>query len=113
MTKTHPRILREKKTLNAMIKLYCKKKHEQVNRSGELCSECQELWDYANARLDKCTYQGDKPTCAKCPIHCYKKSKRTKIQQVMRFSGPRMLGRHPILAIRHLMDSRKKVKKTE
>jgi hypothetical protein len=32
---------------------------------------------------------------------------RDRVKEVMRFSGPRMLLRHPILAIRHLLDGRR------
>jgi len=30
------------------------------------------------------------------------------MREVMRFAGPRMMWRHPYLAIRHLLDERKK-----
>ena len=43
-----------------------------------------------------------------CPIHCYAKAEREQMREVMRHSGPRMLLRHPVLAIRHLLDGRKK-----
>lgn len=32
---------------------------------------------------------------------------REKIRAVMRFSGPRMLLVHPVLAVRHLLESRR------
>ena len=31
------------------------------------------------------------------------------MQEVMRFSGPRMLAKHPYLAVKHLIDARRKV----
>ena len=31
------------------------------------------------------------------------------MREVMRFAGPRMVWRHPYLAIRHLLDERKKI----
>jgi hypothetical protein len=49
---------------------------------------------------------GRKP-CEACPIHCYAKAEREQMREVMRYSGPRMLLRHPVLAIRHLLDGRK------
>ena len=67
----------------------------------------QELLDYARLRLGKCPYQEGKPTCANCPIHCYRPEMREKIRATMRYAGPRMLLRHPILAILHLLDGRK------
>ena len=97
------RLEREAKTIYAMIQLTCQAQHHP---SGELCDDCQELADYAMARLAKCPFQEEKPTCAMCPVHCYKPDMRERIRGVMRFAGPRMLTRHPILAIRHLMDDR-------
>ncbi len=66
------------------------------------------MLSYALTRLDKCPLKSDKPTCAKCPVHCYKPEMRNRIKDVMRFSGPRMLSRHPVLAVLHLLDSRRR-----
>ena len=40
--------------------------------SGRPCEECRRFLDYAERRLEKCPYGEAKPTCARCPIHCYK-----------------------------------------
>ncbi len=97
------RLSREQKTLLCMILLYCKKLH---NRQDRLCEECESLHEYALARLNKCPYGNSKPTCKKCTTHCYKPEMREKIRQVMRYAGPRMLFKHPLLAVHHLIDSR-------
>ena len=102
-----PRIRREKKTVDAMIRLYCREHHEA---DGGLCSECQKLHDFAMLRLTYCPFQENKSTCAKCLVHCYKPELRTKISRVMRYSGPRMLLHHPILALHHVFDGRRKPK---
>ena len=99
-----PRIAREKKTIAAMVGLYCRKKHG--TRDG-LCEDCSELLDYATCRLDRCPFGPQKTNCAKCPIHCYKPQMRERVKTVMAFAGPRMLLRHPILAVRHLLDGRR------
>jgi hypothetical protein len=104
----HPRMTRERKTIEAMIEIYCNNNHES---DSELCSECNALFEYAMMRLEKCPFQEKKPTCAKCPIHCYIPEMRTKVREVMKHSGLRMLFRHPILAFRHLLDGRKKPEK--
>ena len=98
-------IRKEYETIEAMIGIYCRELHGTAK--NHLCAECKELLDYAQARLDKCPYQEQKPTCAKCPIHCYKPVMRDKVRQVMRHAGPRMLKHHPLLAIRHLLRSRR------
>ena len=49
-----------------------------------------------------------KLACAKCPIHCYQPEVREKVKAVMRYAGPRMIWRHPILALRHWLDAYRK-----
>jgi len=90
---------KEKDTVNKMIRIYCRCKHGQKN---ELCPQCLQLKEYAFARLERCTFGEEKPACKDCSIHCYKKDYRLKIQEVMRFAGPKMLFYYPIDAIKHL-----------
>ncbi len=99
MKSTHPRLVREARTIEAMIHIYCAKKHDCTER---LCPDCSELLEYAYARLDRCPFQENKSTCAICKVHCYKPDMRERIREVMIFSGPRMVLRHPYLAFMHL-----------
>ncbi len=92
------RLTDEKRVVEQMIRLYCRKK--EGNR--ELCQSCAELLHYAKTRLDHCRFADSKPTCKKCPIHCYKPQMREQMRAVMRWAGPRMLLYHPVAAIRHL-----------
>lgn len=96
-----PRMAREQRTVEAMIAIYC---HGQHNTSAGLCPDCQELRSYARQRLQRCPFQEGKTTCAKCPVHCYKPEMRDQIRAVMRFAGPRMLYRHPIMTLQHMID---------
>jgi len=73
-----------------------------------LCEQCDSLLKYAYQRLDRCPYQADKPTCANCPVHCYRKGEREMVREVMRYAGPRMLFRHPLLAFSHILDGFRK-----
>ncbi len=84
-----------------MIGIYCQEHH---GTHDGLCETCQDLHTYAMQRIDKCPFGVDKPTCAKCPIHCYKPEMRERVRQVMRYAGPRMLLRHPILTVGHYWD---------
>jgi hypothetical protein len=95
------RLRRERYTIKVMMEIYCHGYHQ--NR-GILCADCLDLYNYAMKRIDKCPFQADKPTCAKCPVHCYKPEMREKIRIVMRYSGPWMLVYHPILTILHYRD---------
>lgn len=105
MTKKPRRIQRERTTIEAMIRIYC---HDKHSKKDVLCSECKELLDYAMLRLDKCPFEEKKPTCANCRVHCYQPGMRERIKTVMRYSGPRMTYKHPLLAMYHLIDGRRK-----
>lgn len=90
-------ISREKRTLEAMIKIYCHSMHGEK----ELCRDCGELKDYALKRIERCFYGVYKPACNKCTVHCYSPKHKEEIRKVMRFSGPRMIYKHPVMAIMH------------
>ena len=120
MPRPHTRLQREARTIEAMIRIYCRAHHAGAARSEghTLCTSCTDLLEYARRRLALCPYQETKPTCAKCPIHCYQTGRRDEIKAVMRYAGPRMMLRHPYLALRHLLDRAqrpvpKKLSKTE
>jgi predicted amidophosphoribosyltransferase len=91
---------KEVQTVWLMIDLYCRGQHG--SKDG-LCLECRELFDYVTKRLEKCPLKDNKPRCSKCPVHCYKPDMREKIKAVMKYSGPRMLYRHPIMTGRHYL----------
>jgi hypothetical protein len=96
---------RELTTIAAMVRLYCGKHGHK--RSGPLCADCVALLDYATRRLERCIFGDAKPTCANCVVHCYSAEKREDIRNIMRWAGPRMLLRHPVLSIMHLLDGRR------
>ncbi|WP_304286370.1 nitrous oxide-stimulated promoter family protein [Porphyromonas uenonis] len=93
------RIAEEQQVIRQMIQLYCRKKEGNET----LCDSCRELLEYATRRLDRCRYGAAKPTCRKCPIHCYRPDMKARIQAVMRWAGPRMLFHHPLAAVKHLL----------
>ena len=124
-----PRLVRERRTIRAMVALYCREQHPVAHRSpaeevqvtgvaraaagpdqaapggAALCPDCWALQEYAFARLDRCPYGAAKPTCTQCPIHCYRPAMREQVRVVMRYAGPRMLWRHPLLSLLHQWDS--------
>ena len=71
--------------------------------TSPLCPECAALLDYALRRLDSCRFGNGKPSCRKCPVHCYRADMRERIRTVMRWAGPRMIFHHPLAATRHLL----------
>lgn len=96
---------KEKKTVDKMIHLYCHAKH---GTCYSLCEACNELNEYAQKRLSKCVYADEKPTCKKCPVHCYTPSMKTRIKEVMHYAGPRMLFKSPFLAVIHVFSELRK-----
>lgn len=95
----------EKKTVGKMIHIYCHAKH---GTRHTLCANCMELNEYAQKRLSKCVYGDEKPTCKKCPVHCYTPSMKAKIKEVMHYAGPRMLLKNPLLAVVHVFSELRK-----
>lgn len=99
----------EKRIVSQMIALYCRKNHG----SQTLCKECSELNEYARLKSDKCPFMETKTFCSNCKVHCYNAKMREEIRRVMRFSGPRMIFHHPVATIRHLIESKKEIRKNE
>lgn len=94
----------ELKTVTFMIKLYYKK-----NCDNEI--SCSELLDYVTLRQSKCPFKTTKTFCSACSVHCYKDIYRAQIKKVMKYSGPRMILYHPILAVKHVYYMKKENKK--
>lgn len=94
---------READTVLAMVRIYCHGHHG--TQGQELCEKCRELVDYAFKRLSCCPFKESKPVCAKCKVHCYKPAYREEMARVMRFAGPRVVFKHPLLSLEHLWKS--------
>lgn len=104
MRKIESKREREKRTVAWMIRLYCRKQHGTKKNP---CPECQALAQYAIMRSDQCPFMETKTFCSNCRVHCYKPEMREKIRAVMRFSGPRMILHHPVMAVCHVIESKK------
>jgi hypothetical protein len=107
MSKLNSRLQREQDTFRAMARIYCE--HHHGLAGDGLCADCENLMQYAERRLEKCPYGPAKPTCANCPVHCYKPAQREQARVIMRFAGPRMPWRHPLRALTHLFDKLRRV----
>lgn len=95
-------ITREICTFEKMLIIYCRSHHPKP-----LCGECGELLLELEKILTKCPFGDRKPLCSKCSEDCISKENREKIATVMRYSGSRMLCRHPALTFLHVLDSMK------
>jgi hypothetical protein len=99
---------RQKKDLKILIdfiRTYCASRHQEqadvalpaelseaFRRGITLCPDCQGLLDHAIMKRRKCPLD-PKPSCKNCHVHCYSKDYRTKIREIMAFSGRRMIMR--------------------
>jgi uncharacterized ferredoxin-like protein len=92
------------RTIETMVHMYCAAHH---GGGDALCGDCAALFEYARRRLERCVFGDAKPTCANCVVHCYKADMRERIRVVMRWAGPRIMLRHPIMGIAHLIEERR------
>ncbi len=84
--------------------MYCRNHHGQ---GRTLCPECSAVYEYALNKLEKCPFGDKKPPCTQCRVHCYSDSMRDEIGRIMRYSGPRMMLRHPVLTLFYLINKRR------
>ena len=101
MPTSSSRLIRERRTMQAMLEIYC---HGHHQTAGTLCAQCDTFLAYAIQRIEKCPFHDTKPTCRKCPVHCYKNDMREMARTIMGYAGPRMLIYHPVLTVSHYMD---------
>ena len=100
---------REKKTISQMIAMHCAGTHHAVERTERafcgdaVCPACAKLDAYAVLRTERCRKMHVKTSCEASENHCYAPEMRESIRAAMRYSGPRMIFKHPVAAIRHLL----------
>ena len=71
------------------------------------------LDEYARNRSDRCPFMETQTFCANCRVHCCKPEMRAQIRKVMRYSGPRMMLHHPVMAVRHVIETRKEKRRLD
>jgi hypothetical protein len=108
MTLRSARLQRERDTIQAMVEIFCVGHHHSLDTSHSLglCAECSTTLSYALQRIELCPHKSEKPSCANCRVHCYRGEWAQKIKQLMRYSGPKMIFKHPVLAFFHIWDSK-------
>jgi len=100
------RLERDLQSLARFIEVYCRHRHADVSkrpvelkhhdiaaltgRPVHLCPDCTRLITHAFTKRSNCPLR-PKPQCKHCPSHCYHPTYRKKIQEVMRFSGMKIL----------------------
>jgi hypothetical protein len=118
---TDPEVRKDTRLLGDFCGIYCRGRHagraraaltspavdlDIYRRTPVLCEECAELVRYAEQRRAFCP-KGPKPFCSHCDTHCYRPDMRLRVQEVMRYAGPRsMLHGHAVDGMRHLLEGR-------
>jgi hypothetical protein len=103
--------IKDQKLLFNFVGIYCGAKHgDQVKtgirvegltvRETYLCRECAEVARHALAKRRNCPLT-PKPSCKKCPVHCYGRDYRAKIREIMAFSGRLMILHGRVDYLRH------------
>jgi hypothetical protein len=103
LTAARRQLEREERTIRLMVSLYCR--GHRHSKSG-ICGECGELSGYLAERFALCPYRaGGKPACGLCRSNCFSGEMHRRFRAIMRYAGPRMLVRHPLLTLAHLLDA--------
>ena len=76
----------EMATVKKMLEIYCRAHH---GNNLSLCEECEALFDYARARVERCPHMETKTFCSACQTHCYAPKMREKIREAMRATAVR------------------------
>lgn len=102
------KMTKDSEVLAEFINIYCEDMHREryktcVTAAGlagrclksvsySYCDECRKLLLHAVSKRILCPYD-PKPSCKKCPSHCYGPGYRDRIREVMRYSGMQLIKR--------------------
>ena len=99
----------DRKTLEAMGRIYCSAHHEgELKDSVGLCASCRETVDRTLERTAACPY-GHEGNCQDCKTHCQRGEAQQRIREIMRYAAPRMTVRHPLMTLEYLRKKRRRV----
>ena len=99
------RIDKDRKTLEAIGRIYCAAHHAGGKDATGLCPACRETVDATLARTQVCP-NGHEGNCQDCAIHCQRGEAREHIRQMMAYAAPRMAFRHPLMTLEYLRKKR-------
>ena len=105
------------RTLVKFVEIYCRENHngerslfsfkffdirEVAKKEVSLCSDCSRLLTYGLTMRLKCPHD-PKPMCKKCDRQCYHGEYKSKIREVMKFSGMYMIKRGRVDMLYHYL----------
>jgi hypothetical protein len=103
--------------LMKFIEIYCREKHnkqktpfsfklfdihEIERKEISLCADCSGLLTYGLTMRLKCPHD-PKPMCKKCDRQCYRGEYKSKIRDVMKFSGTYVIKRGRVDLLYHYL----------
>lgn len=97
---------KDRKTLEAIGRIYCSAHHDGPKDVAGLCAACRKAVDTTLSRTASCPY-GHVGNCQDCLLHCQRGEAQAQIQEIMRYAAPRMAFRHPLMALEYLRKKRK------
>ena len=95
------RVEKDRKTLEAIGRIYCNAHHDGDKDAAGLCATCRETVDATLARTEACPF-GHTGNCQDCKVHCQRGETQARIREMMRYSAPRMALRHPLMTAEYL-----------
>lgn len=89
--------------IGKFVEVYCAGKHTGAEHvpvalpgglgDRSLCPECRLFLEYAIVKRLKCPLEAEKPSCKHCRIHCYDKTHREKVREIMSYAGRKLMMR--------------------
>lgn len=107
MSELTPQQCKDMKVLITFVAVYCRARHggqpqvtvaippelSAVHAAGlNLCQDCAGLVAHAVEKRRRCPLD-PKPSCKKCHVHCYSRQYRSRIREIMAFSGRHLIMR--------------------
>ena len=96
---------KDRRTLEAIGRIYCSAHHDDAKDEAGLCPSCRETVAATLARTEACPYDHE-GNCQDCDIHCQRGEAQARIREIMRYSAPRMAVRHPLMTAEYLRKKR-------
>ena len=96
-------ISKEKENIRKTFGVYCHKRHE--HKGDKLCTKCTALLATVLTKIDRCPYGITKPICERCDTPCFGARQTVEFREIMNSSVGGMFFRHPIMTIRHKLQS--------
>lgn len=97
---------RDLKTLEAIGRIFCNAHHPDADRDeAGLCPACRNTIDATFARTATCPNH-QRSNCEDCAVKCQRGDAQARIKEIMRYSAPRMLFRHPLMTLEYLRKKR-------